>query len=141
MLKRQIHKNDNIVGGAFELDVAVGIIAMVIASLVAYYFGNKYGFGIEYYYTVFVSSALFLGFSNRSENNFYTVEMFKNPLLDFAYAFAGLVLSIMVMFRPAATFLKIEHLEIDQVIKCFILALIVPAINEFYKILKKKFIK
>jgi hypothetical protein len=58
-----------------------------------------------------------------------------------AYAFAGLVLSIMVMFRPAAAFLKIQHLEIDQVIKCFILALIVPAINESYKILKKKFIK
>lgn len=141
VLQRQIYKNDNIVGGVFQIDVAVGIIAMVLASLVAYYFGNRYGFGIEYYYTVFVSSALFLGFSNRSEDSFYTVEMFKNPLLDFSYAFAGLVLSIMVMFRPAAAFLKIQHLEIDQVIKCFILALIVPAINESYKILKKKFIK
>ncbi len=141
VLKRQIHRNEEVMGGTFALDVAVGIFAMVLASLVAYFFGNKYGFGIEYYYTVFVSSAIFLGFSNRSEKNFYTLEMFRNPLLDFAYVVAGLTLTIMVMFTPAATFLKIQPLEIDQVIKCFILALIVPAINEAYKFIKQKLFK
>lgn len=141
VLQRQIHRNDEIMGGAFVLDVAVGIFAMVLASLVAYYFGNRYDFGIEYYYTVFVSSSIFLGFSNRSEKNFYTLEAFRNPFLDFAYAVAGFTLSVMVMFIPVATFLKIEQLEIDQVLKCFVLALIVPAINEAYKFLKQKMIK
>ena len=141
ILKRPFHKSDNIVGDVFTIDVVVGIFAMVLASLLAYYFGDKNGFGIEYYFTVFSSAALFLGFSNRSELGFYTLEPFRNAFLDFAYVIAGFVLSVMVMFKPAAAFLKLNDLEIDQTIKCFLLALIVPVLNELYKFVKKKLFK
>ena len=141
ILKRKIHKNDNIVGKIFPIDVAVGIIAMVIVSLVAYYFGDKHNFGIEYYYTVFALSALLLGFSNRCEGSVLSIDIFKNPFLDFAYVAAAFVLAIMVMFKPAAAFLKLSDLETDQFIKCFLLSLVVPVINELYKLLKKKLFK
>lgn len=141
ILKRQFRKADNVVGDVFVLDVVVGIFAMVLASLLAYYFGNRYGFGIEYYFSVFVSGSLFLGFSNRTELNFYTLEPFRNKFLDFAYVIAGFVLSLMVTVKPTAAFLKLRDLEIDQVIKCFLLALIVPVVNELYKFAKQKFFK
>lgn len=141
ILKRQFYKNDSIVGNTFIIDVVIGIVAMVTASLLAYHFGDKTGYGTEYYFSVFVSASLFLGFSNRSELSFYTVELFKNPFLDFAYVIAGFVLSLMVTFKPMAHFLKLNDLEIDQALYCFLIALIVPVINELYKILKKKIIR
>ena len=141
ILNRQFYKSDSIVGNAFVFDVIIGIIAMVVSSLLAYHFGNKTGYGIEYFFTVFVSASLFLGYSNRSELNFYTLEPFRNPFLDFAYVIAGFVLSLMVTFKPMANFLKLNDLEIDQALYCFLIALIVPVVNELYKFVKKKIIK
>ncbi len=139
VLLRPIYKNDNIVGKEFSIDVAVGVLSMVVVSLVAYFFGNKYKFGEEYYYTVFVLGALMLGYSNRTEKSIFSLELFRNPFMIFTTVVCALVLAIMVMFTPAATFLKISSLAIDQVIKCLLLALLIPAINELYKLAKQKF--
>ncbi|MGN0174507.1 MAG: cation-translocating P-type ATPase [Acutalibacteraceae bacterium] len=139
VLKRQIFKNDNIVGNEFSIDIAVGVLAMVIVSLFAYFYGNKHNFGEEYYFTVFVLSSIFLGYSNRTDKPIFTLELFRNPFLSFAVVICVLILAVMVMFTPAATFLKIRSLKIDQVIKCLLLSLLVPAVNELYKLAKQKF--
>ena len=148
VLKRQINKNDEILGHGFSLDVAVGVIGIVLVSLLAYYFGNIFKFGTEYCFTVYVFSVLFMSYSNRTEKGFYTVDPFKNPLLLFSIAACVCVLLIMTMipfvvefFTPRNFAVKFTPLQFDQIIKCALLALVAPAINEAYKLLKKRFIK
>lgn len=141
ILKRPIYKTDNIMGNEFPIDVVVGVIMLIVVSLVAYHFGTKFDFAIEYYFAVYVFASIMLGFSNKSERFVFTSEPFRNPFLDFAYVVAFITVVIMLMFEPAATFLKLEALKIDQMIKCFFLALTVPAFNELYKLFKKKIFK
>ncbi len=148
VLKRQVNKNDEILGHGFALDVAVGVIGIVLTSMLAYFFGNKFDFATEYCFVVYVLSVLFMSYSNRTEKGFYTVDPFKNPFLMFCIAGCIIVLMGMTMipfvvdfFNPRNSGITLRPLEIDQILKCALLALVAPAINELYKLLKKKYIK
>lgn len=154
VLKRQIIKNDEILGHGFALDVVAGIVGIVFVSMLAYYFGqfhdsgNITKFGTEYCFVVYVFSVLYMSYSNRTENGFYTIDPFKNPLLLFSIVASICVLLIMTMipfvvefFTPRNFAVKFTPLQIDQILKCALLALLAPAINELYKLLKKKYIK
>ena len=105
-------------------------------------------FGTEYCFVVYVFSVLYMSYSNRTENGFYTIDPFKNPLLLFSIVASICVLLIMTMipfvvefFTPRDYSIPFTPLQFDQILKCALLALLAPAFNELWKILKKKFIK
>lgn len=141
ILKRTIHKGDDIVGKDFSLAIFINVLSITVVTLLAYFFGKKYGFSNEYFFVTYVLSALLLSYSNRTERVFITLEPFRCPFYNFTLIVAIATLLIMVMFSPAAEFLKLKTLKIDQVLKCLLLALVVPAINELYKFIKQRVIK
>ena len=145
ILGRPIHKNDDILGKALTLDAIVGIVLVTVVSLIAYYFGHRSviaDFGKEYFFMVYSFSVLFLSLSNRTEESILSIDPFKNTFMSFSIVLSILALVVFTMVPIVSDWLlEIENIKIDQIVKCALLSAIVPVINEFYKIGKRKFIK
>lgn len=148
ILNREIHKNDEILGHGFSLDVAVGVIGITLVTLLAFYYGKVYDFATEYCFATYVFAIMYMSYSNRTEKSFITIDPFKNPFLMFCIVASVVVMMgitmipfIVEFFNPRNSGITLQPLQIDQIIKCGLLALLAPALNEAYKLLKHKYMK